>query len=348
MIFSSLVDYIYKDCFSYKFRDKVETLKNNRDNFIKFYRRFLYKEIKNPLLRYFITRHYLDYVEIEIFSFCNRQCWFCPNSFIDRHSQNIFMKEETYLKILKDLKSIGFKGGITYSRYNEPTADKIFLTRLKQAREMLPEAILFTHSNGDYITKEYIDELADAGLNLIRLQCYLNKNEKFDLENVVIPKMEKNAQRIGLPYKVRTKTKTCYEVEFEHPKLSIIWEANDFEHSIGVNRGETIEGMPDYERKKPCLSPFRRMYIDYEGSVMPCCQVRHDVESHKNMIMGNVEKESLFEIFTGKKFADLRKHLACFGPKKHPCTTCTATEANCVFEPHIKQYVPNLKKEFIK
>ena len=89
------------------------------------------------------------------------------------------MKEETYLKILKDLKSIGFKGGITYSRYNEPTADKIFLTRLKQAREMLPEAILFTHSNGDYITKEYIDELADAGLNLIRLQCYLNKNEKF-------------------------------------------------------------------------------------------------------------------------------------------------------------------------
>ena len=29
---------------------------------------------------------YVDQVEIENHSFCNRVCWFCPNAFIDRRS----------------------------------------------------------------------------------------------------------------------------------------------------------------------------------------------------------------------------------------------------------------------
>ena len=30
-------------------------------------------------------------VEIEVFSYCNRRCWFCPNATIDRISKNIYM-----------------------------------------------------------------------------------------------------------------------------------------------------------------------------------------------------------------------------------------------------------------
>ena len=41
----------------------------------------------------------LKFIEIEIFSYCNRKCWFCPNSFVDRISHNHLMPEEKYLEI---------------------------------------------------------------------------------------------------------------------------------------------------------------------------------------------------------------------------------------------------------
>ena len=45
----------------------------------------------------------LGLIEIELFSYCNRKCWFCPNSTIDRLSTNIVMEESDYLDILSQL-----------------------------------------------------------------------------------------------------------------------------------------------------------------------------------------------------------------------------------------------------
>ena len=90
----------------------------------------------------------LRLIEIEIFSYCNRKCWFCPNSFIDRISDNKIMAEETYLDLLSQLQQIDYSGELTYSRYNEPTAKKdLFLKRVAQARKMLPNVILRTNTN---------------------------------------------------------------------------------------------------------------------------------------------------------------------------------------------------------
>ena len=33
-------------------------------------------------------------IEIEIASYCNRTCWFCPNSIVDRHTNNIELEEK--------------------------------------------------------------------------------------------------------------------------------------------------------------------------------------------------------------------------------------------------------------
>ena len=64
-------------------------------------------------------------VEIEVFSYCNRRCWFCSNAVIDRTGRNIEMSQEVYEKILRNLKEIHYNRLISYSRYNEPLADKI-------------------------------------------------------------------------------------------------------------------------------------------------------------------------------------------------------------------------------
>jgi MoaA/NifB/PqqE/SkfB family radical SAM enzyme len=111
-------------------------------------------------------KNQLNLIEIEVYSYCNRKCWFCPNSFIDRHSDNNLMPEEMYLSILNQLAEINYDKEITYSRYNEPLAYReIILKRISQAREIVPKAKLRTNTNGDYVTLDYIHALRDAGLN---------------------------------------------------------------------------------------------------------------------------------------------------------------------------------------
>ena len=113
----------------------------------------------------------LKLIEIEVFSFCNRKCWFCPNSYIDRKSDTVLLPETAYLSILDQLSEIDYDQEITYSRYNEPLSKKeIILKRISQAREYLPKAKLRTNTNGDYISLDYIHQLRDAGLNELFIQ----------------------------------------------------------------------------------------------------------------------------------------------------------------------------------
>ena len=291
------------------------------------------------------AKKYLNYVEIETFSFCNRKCWFCPNSKIDRFSENHFMPEDTYLNVLKQLAKINFNGAITYSRYNEPLADKIILKRIRQAREILPNAFLFTHTNGDYLTKEYLDELSESGLNMIKVQCYLNKDEKFDVESVIFPKIENMSKRLGLSYNIVGQYSDFIGVKYNYDKMAVHQEALDF-RKVGVNRGGSIDTIRPAHRLEPCFSPFYRIYIDYDGSVMPCCQVRHDVAAHKKMIMGNVNNASIFEIFSNSNFARIREHLFLHGEKMFPCNECNATLCDDIRDRCVTDFVDDLRKEY--
>jgi biotin synthase-like enzyme len=142
----------------------------------------------------------LNLIEIETFSYCNRKCWFCANSIIDRHSSNNTMPEDMYLSILNQLSEIDYDKEITYSRYNEPLAYKeIILKRISQARKILPKAKLRTNTNGDYVTFEYINELRDAGLNELFIQQYLANNEQYDHVKMKKRMIEK-IKKLGVEY----------------------------------------------------------------------------------------------------------------------------------------------------
>ena len=70
-----------------------------------------------------LFRRSVSMVEVEVFSYCNRRCWFCPNSLIDRQSKTEYMSEELYLHILDQLAGADYRHMISYSRYNEPLAE---------------------------------------------------------------------------------------------------------------------------------------------------------------------------------------------------------------------------------
>ena len=262
------------------------------------------------------------FIEIEVFSYCNRKCWFCPNSFIDRRTENLIMPEQKYLNILQQLKDMNFEGEIAYSRYNEPLSHKdIFIKRLKQAREYLPKAKLRTNSNGDYVTKNYIIDLEKAGLDELFIQQYLKNNEMYNHDKVKT-RIQKKLTKIGLPYELLydyPNRKIEYDLSYKDMTVHI--RGRNFTYD-GSSRGETVPLAVDNVRTEKCEKPFTSMYIDYNGSVMICCNLRSDIQQHDIGCMGNAFETPIKEIWKSDSYKTWREEHMNDGPKTGPCKTC--------------------------
>ncbi|WP_157143197.1 radical SAM/SPASM domain-containing protein [Brachyspira pilosicoli] len=301
---------IQKEGELYKVIDKVIDLTNEINN--------LSKQKK-------ILKENLRRIEIETHSYCNRQCWFCPNSVIDRHSQNIELDENLYLKIIDNLKEIDYSYEINFHRFNEPLANKeLILKRIKQARTNLPKIQIGILTNSDYLTKDYLDELKIAGVNFVLMSYYFNKNENYNKDEIVNIKMKKLIDKLGLSiiHILDSNDGNRVDVVLNYDGMSVMYKASDFT-KMGNTRGGVVKGVHSVENRLfRCFFPFSDMYVDYNGNFMPCCNLRSDVESHKDFIIGNIKDSTLFELFTNKKISDIRKYLVYNSTKHSPCNEC--------------------------
>lgn len=257
-------------------------------------------------------------VEIEIFSYCNRVCDFCPNSFIDRRSHNTLMNPALYSRIIADLAQIEYSGIIWYSRYNEPTSDRVFIKRLTEARRKLPDARLQTFTNGDYLDAEYLAELRGAGLNELRIMAYLPPGTE-PTQAAFVQLMVQRLTKLGLPWRLVATNKA--EIDFDG--MTVSYEYQDF-LAVGSNRGASLPTGAFADRQSPCVVPITSVYIDYNGAVVPCCDIRSDVPAHAPYVVDRLTPESsLFAAYANSKLVEWRRHLSRFGPKLAPCDSCS-------------------------
>lgn len=267
----------------------------------------------------------VGFVEIETFTYCNRKCWFCPNATMPSRqskSGNQYMDEGLYLRILADLRSVEYRGKIQFGRYNEPLADRIILTRIEQARQHCPDAYLYAHTNGDYLTRGYLDELRAAGLTALRIQTYLGNNDRYD-EARMLALQRQHLEKLGLNI-VRTvvsipNVRHCHQTDY--PGLQVTIDAKNFD-AIGNDRGGLVQVNPlEGIRKAPCFIPFTDLYVDWTGDTVPCCNIRSDRAEHQNYIVSRLQDgPSIFDAYVA--LHGWREHLLRFGPKHAPCDTC--------------------------
>ncbi len=268
-----------------------------------------------------ICGKYLKFIEIETFSKCNRQCWFCPNNYIDRHSGNTYLPEEIYLKVLSELKDIEFAGTISFSRYNEPLSDRIILTRIAQARKYCPNAYLRSNTNGDYLTRSYLEELSQAGLDELEIQLYIDEQEVLSMDKFVTALTDYSA-RIGINnYKILETPYDRFTAIFDYPGMKVTYMALDMK-TVANNRGETLNCVSSFTRKTNCLVPFKNLYLDYTGKYMMCCNVRSDEPRHEKYICGDAKEQSVYEVFMGEKLIDVRKRVGRKTSIAPPCSSC--------------------------
>ena len=270
-----------------------------------------------------LFRRSVSMVEVEVFSYCNRRCWFCPNSLIDRQSKTEYLPEDLYLRILDQLADADYRQMISYSRYNEPLADRIILRRIEQAQRRLPEAILHTNTNGDYLTPQYLTELADAGLRSLNIQVYLGNDDRYDHERMRT-KLLRTIELLQLNAPVvRDQPGEWIEATAESSGIRLRIYARNFALN-GCNRGDSVPIQLAYRRTSPCLSPFHHVYIDFNGKVMPCCNLRSDVPGHANAVVDDLNTANdLFLVYASETMAAWRRSLIGFDRKAGHCASCS-------------------------
>jgi hypothetical protein len=99
----------------------------------------------------------------------------------------------------------------------------------------------------------------------------------------------------------------------------------------GTNRGD-IDVSGEYKRISPCMVPMSNVYVDYNGTVMVCCNLRSDHEGHENAILGHLTNnpDDIFSIFVSEKAVAWRNSLFSLEAKTDLCADCSyfAMKAN--------------------
>jgi len=271
-----------------------------------------------------LFKNNVNYVEFEPHAYCNRTCRFCPNSSGERRINKQMLRRDIHSKVLSELREIGYAGTVAYARYCEPMAHEETFDLIGEARRSLPAAYLKIISNGDYLTQEKIVRLQKTGLDFLAVSLYLPDSVPWSAA-AALKEIQAFSNRVGVACRIRHSPATGVFADFEVEGMTMDARCLDFglgRH--GFDRGQSVEWLTDarFVRTDPCPFVFRNFTMDYDGNVMPCCNLRSDIPQHAPFVLGNVGTSSIFDIYAGRKSIQWRRGLADFSAKSGPCRTC--------------------------
>jgi len=248
-------------------------------------------------------------VEFSINGACNRRCVFCPR--VDKSAYpNILnsLNMISFKKLIKDCISIDYEGRFSFAGFCEPLLTKNIDKYVLEIKSNLPKSKVEIVSNGDVLVKKngsrLLNNLFKAGLDKLQVSLYDG------------------------PHQIKEMEKLRYDFKLSEDKFSIRKRYLGSEESHGItmsNRGGSIEYKTDHFElkplteplKQPCYFPFYKVNIDHDGSVLMCS---HDWK--KDIIYGNINKDSLLTIWSNTKFNKTRKKLSCGDRNYKPCNVC--------------------------
>ena len=253
--------------------------------------------------------------EFEPHSYCNRKCWFCPNSFIDRTGPVKFLDWAIYTQALRDLASIDYSESMCFAGWCEPFSQPRFFDYLKEAAEWLPNAALFSNTNTDYLNVKVVQEAADIGLGLLKVQLYFDEDETYCDGNIAI-KMNKLKERLpGIEFKEKVRNKWFALVG----DMIIVAYSKDF-RKVGHNRCDVQVRKPQ-KRYHTCGETITMFGINHNGWAVPCCNIRSDYPPHKDVLLGKMDDKPgrIFDLYRGVLIPEGQYPCSvCMGKQWHP------------------------------
>lgn len=291
-------------------------------------------------------------IDIEIHSYCNRRCPWCPNNTFIRDGEDIEMTDEMYSKIIDELCENHF--GFQKDPYTTPltrkeshsvfgflgnqevfTSPQLFKRRVKEAYDKFPTNVrLIANSNGDFLSIENLDELMLTTLDIMDYDCkgmeyWCDKLTQLGI--MVIERDINNDIIIGAHrYVGNVKVRCNWPKHWSLEDKGGFFEVGDLSNMNWKNNHE--------KRNMVCFDPSVNLTINYNGDVMPCCHIRTDNPNHKDFIMGNINDKSLKEIYMNPKYIEFRKKL--LGNSANypiPCQYCQKTRPENYYSNNLVQ-----------
>ena len=256
-----------------------------------------------------------SWIEFNLIGLCNRRCTFCPwsdpewrSSHVPKVADNddiLHLPVEVYTGVMKDLKKVGFKGGIIYSAFSEPFLYNHLEEVIKISKEQCPDSRIEVVTNGDFLTLDKLNTFFEAGLTRIDVSVY-------DGPEKVKPFEDLRAEA-GLNKEQFHIRERWYSPE-EHFGISSITNRAGANIMAEINVIKLNKAL-----KQKCFYPFYQLLVDFDGSVLLC---NHDWD--KKLSMGNVKETSILDIWNSEKYKEIRGNLANANRNHSPCNRCDA------------------------
>jgi len=216
--------------------------------------------------------------------------------------------------------------------FGEPFLDKNLIKRLKSCHErniptyfsctpatMTVDKAVKAMEAGLTVLKFTLDAMDDESIKSIRGKKanYFESIEK--IHSLIKIKKEKGFKTLLVPCMI------AFDNDKKNDKLHQdflnFWKDKDVYAYIKsqdnrwlFEQNETLKNKSHYA-KQYCEYPWSSTTIMADGNVVPCTQV-----SNNEIVLGNVNENSLEEIWNGKKYQELRNmHISGKFPKNHKC-----------------------------
>jgi len=240
-----------------------------------------------------------SWIDLNVTELCNRVCTFCPRSDPQIYpNQNFHMSLDLVQKIADELREYQYQGGVIFSGFGEPVMHNDFTNLMAIFGKDIHTEVV---TNGDKLTKNYIQDLYNAGLDMLLVSMYDGPHQ-IDYFHDLFKKadIEKNQ------YVLRDR-----------------WYGEESDYGlILTNRTGTVTSgkQKKVDQNRPCYYTHYMMQIDWNGDALLCVQ-----DWTKAKRFGNVQEKTLFEIWTSKELHQFRTTLGSGSRCMNPCENCNVT-----------------------
>jgi MoaA/NifB/PqqE/SkfB family radical SAM enzyme len=236
-------------------------------------------------------------VFVEIYSPCNRACWYCQQKF--KRDVKERMSMETFDRVLDGLREMKWRGGFGFHYLSEPLLDDRLPLFIARVRERLPSALPILFTNGDLLTDETADRLVFSGLT----RATITRHPPFSA----------------------TWDRRMSEIIKRWPRHFHIHQVDEVYQQAGMI--EQLKGISQIDPEFQCVSTLCALPIRYDGSVTVCC-----CDYDRTVNMGNVNEKSIWKIWTDPRFVATRKALRT-GHRVFPmCKGCDQGNVTNIFK----------------
>ena len=256
------------------------------------------------------------HLDIETTNLCNLKCRMCPRTVsVNKGEFQTGVIEFEFYSYLIDQGADFNACSVKFNYLGEPLVHPDVVKQVAYAKRKGFVEVMF-NTNAVLLNSEMSRKLLDVGLDSIFFSVDSPYPEKYneirkgsDFHRIV--RNIENFMRIkeeGGYKSVQTRASMVLmdqdEQELEDYKKVFL----DLVGIIGY--GEYIDRKRDYGTELGtmdgfvCAQPFQRMFINWDGTVFPCC-----VDDKSLMNMGNAHETSLIDIWHNKKYNNLRDHM---------------------------------------